>query len=194
MGGRVESHSRFRENRSHGRKRNEDPGPQAGASHLHGPSSSKTNFISSPSPPLTYATAPMHHPMLLRQSPVKAGRDGTRKQDPIEYPIEYPTEDPFENPFEENPSLSVPNFGTRRSRYTLSSRYNISLEPDNSPAEHGADILQVNPKPLQSVRGTRRTISEDDTMDDAERRKIRWIAIQDSIEPQWLCFKDQRIR
>jgi hypothetical protein len=155
MGGRVDSHSRFRENRSHGRKRNEDPGPQAGASHLHGPSSSKTNFTSSPSPPLTYATAPMHHPMLLQYSPLS----------------ELPS-----SPF------AIP-----RSRHS-------SVEPDNSPAEHSADMLQINPKPLQSVRGTKRTISEDDTMDDAERRKIFWIAIQDSVEQQWLCFKDQRNR
>lgn len=160
IGGRVESHSRFGENRSHGRKRNEDPGPQAEASHLHGPSSSKTNFTSSPSPPLTYAEAPLHHPIFLQYSP-EPGR---------------PT-----------PSFPIPSFPIPRSRHS-------SVEPDNSPAEHSADMLQINPKPLQSVGGTKRTISEDDTMDDAERRKIRWIAIQDSTEPQWLCFKDQRIR
>lgn len=48
MGGRVESHSRFREKRSHERKRNEDFGPPAWASHLYGPSSSKVEALSTP--------------------------------------------------------------------------------------------------------------------------------------------------
>lgn len=39
--GRVDSRSRFRDNRSHGRKRNEDFEPPDWVSHLHGPSSSK---------------------------------------------------------------------------------------------------------------------------------------------------------
>lgn len=48
MGDRVESHSRFHENRSHGRKRTEDFGPPARVSHLYGLSSSKAEAPSAP--------------------------------------------------------------------------------------------------------------------------------------------------
>lgn len=48
VGGRIESHTRFRENRSHERKRNEDFGSPAWVSHQYGPLSSRVGAHSTP--------------------------------------------------------------------------------------------------------------------------------------------------